>query len=563
MGARLGFALLGAGILQLAAPAAAQTVPGGVAERPSDALSRNLRSLSANPKSLSALMGAGTAALSLGDPQAAVTFFARAEEVAPRDGRIKMWIGSALVQLQQPRAAMKFFKEAVDLGVAEAEVAGDRGLAHDILGEGSQAQRDYRLALTRGRNEELTRRLALSMAIGGQREPALQLLSSQLASGDRSAERTRTFILALTGDTHGAARAAEGAMGGAQASAMAGFLDRLPSLAPAERALAVHLGVFPRAGSTAAPAYAARNTPPVAASTTDAGRPDSRQPSLARQTKSFTTPPAAKSDKPTAAPALSAAIKRPEPVPSSSAQPSAPPASGTTPSVAAPFSIAAPSASSSTVPVVIAERPVAAEPQPTTAAPVPSAASPTELAGATAATTQPKPAEAQPSGSRLADLASALEGIREKEPTAPAAKPAVAPAKPAAKAATPTKTAAATTKPAATATKPAAKPIAGPAAAKKPAAPAEQSRHWVQVAGGADKTALPRTFATLKGKAPKLLATRSAWTTPLNATNRLLVGPFDSAKAAQEFVNALKESDVSAFAWQSPAGQKIEKLPAK
>jgi hypothetical protein len=99
--------------------------------------------------------------------------------------------------------------------------------------------------------------------------------------------------------------------------------------------------------------------------------------------------------------------------------------------------------------------------------------------------------------------------------------------------------------------------------AKKPSAPAEPSRHWVQVAGGADKAALPRELARLKAKAPKLLAARGGWTAPLNATNRLLVGPFKSGGEAQAFVNQLKAADLSAFAWTSAAGEKIEKLAAK
>jgi hypothetical protein len=85
----------------------------------------------------------------------------------------------------------------------------------------------------------------------------------------------------------------------------------------------------------------------------------------------------------------------------------------------------------------------------------------------------------------------------------------------------------------------------------------------VQVAGGADKAALPREFTRLQTKAPKLLAARTAWTAPLKATNRLLVGPFKSDKEAQEFVNELGKASVSGFAWTSDAGQKIEKLAAK
>jgi hypothetical protein len=110
-------------------------------------------------------------------------------------------------------------------------------------------------------------------------------------------------------------------------------------------------------------------------------------------------------------------------------------------------------------------------------------------------------------------------------------------------------------------TKPAAKPQSAKAA--EPAKPAEPSRHWVQVAGGADRGAMLREFSRLKEKAPKLLAGRTPWTTPLRFTNRLLVGPFKSDDEAQAFVNELAKADVSAFGWTSPAGQEIAKLSAK
>jgi hypothetical protein len=165
----------------------------------------------------------------------------------------------------------------------------------------------------------------------------------------------------------------------------------------------------------------------------------------------------------------------------------------------------------------------------------------TDLAASSAAE-QAAPA---PVPRRIADLAAALADIPDVEPEAAAPKPAVT--KPAAKPA-------ATKKPA---------PAAASAKKTTPPAPREPARVWVQVAGGADKTGLPREFARLKSKAPKALAARAAWTTPLNATNRLLVGPFASTKEAQTFVNELAKEDLSAFAWTSEAGQKIEKLPAK
>jgi Flp pilus assembly protein TadD len=561
-----------------AAPASAQTATtGAFTERPDDALSRNLRTLAANPKSVGALMGAGKAALELGDAQAALTFFARAEEQLPRDGRIKMWIGSALVQLQQPHAALKFFRDAAELGVPVADFARDRGLAYDIAGSPREAQRDYRLALQRGRDDETTRRLALSLAMSGEREPALRLIEDQLIIRDRAAERTRALVLALTGDIAGATRAAEAAMPGPQAGQMAAFLARLPTLSQTERALAVHLGIFPGDGRTAAPAaYAANN---FAGAVTDAGRPDTAQASLARRSP----PPEPVSTAPRrsdAEPAGSTASVRPtpvrpavrtasnEPIATASVRPTpARPAattgaSGVNPAWAWSRGIdpaprqqearpkpaeTAPARAEDPVETVVASASPGFEAAPPQAEPAPPSAAesvePQPAEGSAPEPAAPAPeAEPVPAGSRLADLSEAIATVAE-----PAAAPVRARPKPA------------TTR-AATATARAAKP---PAKKAKPEPPAEPSRVWVQVAGGAQKAALPREFARLKAKAPKLLGGRTAWTAPLNATNRLLVGPFPGTKEAQAFINQLKAANLTAFAWTSAAGQKIEKLPAK
>jgi Flp pilus assembly protein TadD len=622
-----------------AAPASAQTgtATGAFTESPNAALSRSLRSLAANPKSATALMGAGKAALELGDPQAALTFFARAEEQMPRDGRVKMWIASALVQLQQPHAALKFFRDASDLGVPAAEFARERGLAHDIAGNPREAQRDYRIALQKGRDDETTRRLALSLAITGEREPALRLLEDQLLVRDRAAERARALILALTGDTAGAARAVQAAMPGPQAGAMSPFLARLPTLSPAERALAVHLGVFPRDGRTAAPSTYAVND--FAAAVTDAGRPDPSRGSLARRSSPPPEPvstdsrrrpaseaglapavrrttaalrPAAKApaeetlagvrqrktpSRPSASPGFAASNShwamsrgldlapsrrkpdpqpkpaRPDPAPTAvpsetaTAQAVAPPAAGVpkepspSPTVISSSSPMArfqlqpgsgPPAQTGAAAVEPSAPPPQVQPQPepqpaevAVAAVQPSAPppqvqpqpepQPAEVRVAAVQPSAPPPqAEAVASGSRLADLSAAIADIGEPERAAArSAEPRPKPAE------------------AATAKKP------------KPAAPAEPSRAWVQIAVGAAKTALPGEYARLKAKAPKLLAARGAWTAPLNSTNRLLVGPFATSKEAQAFVNQLKAEDLGGFAWTSAAGQKIEKLPAK
>jgi hypothetical protein len=82
----------------------------------------------------------------------------------------------------------------------------------------------------------------------------------------------------------------------------------------------------------------------------------------------------------------------------------------------------------------------------------------------------------------------------------------------------------------------------------------------VQIATGADRAGLPREFTRLRGLAPDQLRGKQAWTAPLRATNRLLVGPFASTREAQALVNALGTHDIQAFAWTSDAGQEIERL---
>lgn len=513
-GPRFGLALLGVGFLVSFAPqqAAAQNSVG--VSRPADEVARNLRALAANPRSVAALMGAGKASLAVGDAQAALSFFSRAEEQLPKDGRIKMWIGSALVQLEQPRPALKFFDEARRLGVPEADMAGDRGLIHDMLGDPRRAQHDYELALRSGANPEITRRLALSFGISGERERALQLLEEQLLVRDPAAERTRALVLALTGDAPGAIRLTQAAMPGPASDAMAPFLSRLPSLSPAERALAVHFGHFPgEGGAPAASAYAALE--PVTA----AGAPDPRQPALG-------------SGKPAAQAAATDTRRRPDTAGSSTtlASTQLPPASVGGPQAPSPvqrrFEPAVEKPTAVSQPVVLAAR----KPQPQPA--------------------EPSPSEAETESNRLADLAAALEDIQEETP-APA--PAPVKAKPAAK--PPARAAEATS-----ATQ---RERAAAAAKKPPAPPRETARVWVQIAGGANKDWLPREFARLKAKAPKALGSRTAWTVPAGATNRLLVGPFASNREAQAFVNELAKSDVSGFAWSSAAGQKVERLAAR
>ena len=151
-GVRRSLELLAAGTIFTSSGAAlaqAPAYPAGAVVQPVPSpddgaeLRGHLTALAANPRNLSALVGAGRAAVDVGDGHAALGFFARAEEIAPQDARVKAGMASAFVLLEQPQAAIRFFADAVRLGAPELEVARDRGLAYDMLGDPRRAQQDY------------------------------------------------------------------------------------------------------------------------------------------------------------------------------------------------------------------------------------------------------------------------------------------------------------------------------------------------------------------------------------------------------------------------------------
>ncbi len=100
------------------------------------------------------------------------------------------------------------------------------------------------------------------------------------------------------------------------------------------------------------------------------------------------------------------------------------------------------------------------------------------------------------------------------------------------------------------------------AAAEKKAARAEPERYWVQVAGGATQGDLHKAWKNVRTRS-SLLASRTGYTTPLRATNRVVTGPFKTQDEAQAMVNKLSKDGVSAFTFTSEAGQKMTKLGEK
>ena len=222
--------LFGFAVAAIALPASAQMVqpiPGVTAPDPVNTLSVHLRTLAANPRNLFALLGAGQAALDVGDPNAALGFFARADEIDPRSGKAKAGLASALVMLEKPDDALRLFGEAVSLGVSESDISGDRGLAYDLRGDARRAQRDYAVALRRGPDDEVTRRYALSLGISGDRNQALTMLDPLLRKEDQGAWRARAFILAMNNDVSGANAIARQVMPASLAGTMSPFLTRL------------------------------------------------------------------------------------------------------------------------------------------------------------------------------------------------------------------------------------------------------------------------------------------------------------------------------------------------
>ena len=537
-------------------------LPPGAVVQPRDGgagaeLRRNLTALALNPRSVTALNGAGRAALEMGDADAALSFFARASEAEPRNPRARAGMAQALVHLERAGDAMPLFSEAIALGAPEYEIAADRGLAWDSLGQPARAQADYALSLRREDDPEIRRRLALSLAISGRRDEALSMIDGQLRGGDRAALRTQAFILALTGDSAGAGRTARDAMPGG-ADALAPFLSRLASLSPSQKALAVHFGHFPSDGRAAAYVQAdtgadpgalalAQGNAPMGAARqrggpevqfdTGAGRrrPGDSAPSVASQIRRPSAPVQAQSRRTVQLAELQTRRAQQRPTPGGPAPPWAEPVLDE----GQPQGRSQPRYEPRRQPGDAAPAwadPVLDERQSPGFTLVPQ--------GRPLGTPTPRP-QPEPEAP-VEDFSSVTAFVNSLPPEEEVAPPVqVAP---------PVRTAPARTRTAA------ARPAPAPARASRARAPANPSRVWVQLAIGNNKAALVYQYGAFRRRAPALLGGRAAFTAQLNATNRLLVGPFASDSAARAFVSQLARSNVQAYTWTSDAGQEIDAL---
>lgn len=500
------------------------------ANDPAEALARYLRVLAQHPRDLDALTGAGRAALDIGDPNAAVSFFARAEELSPRDGRIKAGLGSAMVQLVQPRSALRLFEEAVELGAPVIDLASDRGLAYALRGDSKRARADFELALANRPTPETIRRLAITQAIDGDMAGAMARLDPLLRKQDKAAWRDRVFILAIGGEIAAAQATAKAMLIPQQSEALAPFLERIGKLRPAQQAAAVHFGQFPAEGRkySETELFAAAGSappPPVAqkrdgsndGTSSDRGERATGDDKAPRKSTDRSGPKDRAPKDGQAQEALTA--KKPD-------------VWATTDSNSF---ILQPANSLKTghVPPVTAAKSEPAAPK-VVAQPAPAAPPVTTPSGPARLRIIPKAPPSTDAAVSVASLASSTE-VTSKNTI----EPKKSPGKTTAKTAKDDKKA---------------EPSAKPGKTKNP------ERHWVQVATGAYKPDLGKAWDKLKQKYPALLGKRSAWTVPLNRTNRVLTGPFKTADEAQAFVNKAAGSGFMTSRFTSPAGQAVDPI---
>jgi Flp pilus assembly protein TadD len=476
----------------------------GEVETPPAALARAVRTLAQSPRDFNALIAGGRAALDLGDTQAAIGFFGRAEEVRPADPAPKIGMGAAAVATGDASGALQWFYQAQQLGATTVAIGCDRGLAQDLLGNQSAAQVDYRAALGGPEADEARRRLALSLGISGDRTRSFSVLQPLLMRRDPAAQRVRAFVLALLGDERGASNAIDSAMPGTGAR-MAGFFRLLPRLSAPQKAAAVHLGVFPDPSQIRVAAVSPQSAAPTRSA------PPRPVPSQPVRQQAVSQPVA-----------IAAAVPPPAPV-------VAPPASAAA-SVVLPSETAA--ASITTAP--------APEPAP----------APDRLSGIDRLLAQadelpvppaPKPRFEQPTKAAARDAAKEKKAAELKK--AEARK--LAEVKKAAEA----------------------KKLAEAKKAAEEKAEREAlgvaGTNWVQLAGGAHEDRMATEFRKLAAKS-SALRKRGGLVTQGKDYFRLLTGPFASKSEAQAFVNTLAKDGVDGFSWtRTPATIKIEKLPSK
>jgi len=564
----------GSALAQTQAPISQPVIQQLPSQSPGMKLNDALGRLARNPQDLEALIDAGRASLQLGDVQAAIGFFQRADTLWPGSSRVRAGLAGAHALANDPATAIEMFNEAERLGPLDAERLADRALAYDLVGDSRTAQVYYRRSLVQEWRDETARRFALNQAISGDRRGMEETLGPLIQRQDKGAWRTRAFALAILGDADEAQNIARQTLPANMAGAMSGYLGFMPKLTRAQQAAAANLGFFPRAAEIGRddPRLARYAPPPVVLAS---AAPATSPANLGGKDKTKGKDRDKDKDRGKAKPVQIAVAPAAPPVPQVGREVNG-----------KPVELAA--ATQSAVPRAFATPPPPPPPPPPAPVPAPvpapaPAAVPVQAAGPGFGSIEPgsAPFDLRKTGStpkppekpKVESLDEAFAGFtapsREIEPKAGAVdirkvKPASAPGiakDPCAK--EPVGKGVIKGAKGKTALAKDAKCIDPKDAkdTKSKESKSQPSRIWVQVATGRDKGALGFDWRKLARENAELFKGLKPSVTSWGQSNRLLAGPFDSQKEAAAFLAKLKKAGVSgAFVWSSPTGQVVDAL---
>lgn len=562
--------------LDQTAPAAPiSSEPAGAAE-----LRAAMRRISLNPSDADAMADAGNASLALGDANAALNFFTRANALRPGSSRIVSGLATATVRTENPFEALRLFDQAVRLGANERSIALDRALAFDLLGNFARAQQDYKLARTASTSDDLIIRQAISLSLAGQKEAADAMLVPLLQRNSATAWRARAFMLAARGELRESTKVAQGFMDAGSAQRMERYFRLMPSLTAAQKAAAIHLGHFPTSQAVGRDSEQVRRiaatqpqTPVVSGNNRliPSGTALGPKATPARDSKTTPKPDRKRDQKALERAEIQAVVAN---IPEAQKLPKTDTSRLSTAArakIEEAQTARIASVSNNVLPVPETARPLvsAALPRPaSTPAPAPSAAlpatitpPPTQSGGSiqealpisqasNAAGQAPEPAPAVPVASSSFDLGAIVEAIdipeSEQQPSqVPVDLKKLKPLAPKATA-EPVKVAKVDPK------------IAAKAKAEKD----HPARYWVQIATG-NANALGFDYRKLIKTYAALLKARNPYTSEWGRTDRLLVGPFADLKAAKKWEGDYKKAGGDAFMWKSEIGEVVSPLKTK
>lgn len=559
--------------------------PAGAAE-----LRAAMRRISFNSSDADAMADAGNASLALGDANAALNFFTRANALRPGNSRIVSGLATATVRTENPFEALRLFDQAVRLGASERSIALDRALAFDLLGNFGRAQQDYKLARTASTSDDLIIRQSVSLSLAGQKEAADAMLVPLLQRNSASAWRARAFMLAARGELRESSRVAQGFMDASSALRMEGFFRLMPSLTPAQKAAAIHLGHFPTRQSVGRDSEQVRQIaaalPQVPVVSGDnrlipSGAALGPKSTLARDSKNTPKPDVKRDQKAQDRTEIQTAVANiPEAQKLAKTDTSRPSTATARAKIEEKQTPRIASVSNNALPVPETARPlvraalprpastptptplpaqakaiVAAEPQPNVPA-ITSAAkatadvsAPISQAAAIASQT-PETVPAASVGSRSFDLSAIVQAIDIPESEQRPSQVAVdlKTLKPQA--------------PKATAESVKVAKVDPKIAAKAKAERDHPARYWVQIATG-NANALGFDYRKLIKTNSALLKGRSPYTSEWGRADRLLVGPFSDLKAAKKWEGDYKKAGGDAFMWKSQVGEVVNPLKTK